>query len=467
MGILLDDGFRGSKSNQVKFGNAKPAKVVRNDNITQDNPLKKLGMTAAAVGTLGSGAILLYLGVRGVNYPKEIRKIYQSRVSDIAQIVIIFKEETLEIFEQQYKKFAPYVTKYVKSKMFDSEPAEKAIQKAKDENTVISLLDNSFSQIKTLRYKTDKPHLSEADNFRSAIYDVNNQAYQAVSQLRNGRGFDVLDKSIMPKFKNGKYEELIENYEAKLGKMKRNTDQTMFQIQNQITDEYIHDASVKMRKAIVNIRNNHINNEEKLMEISFNKIAELLNLGNSFLPLFKKGLSLKNLHELPTEDLKQKNISQNIKALIHEPYIAKILERTDFTNISTTRIQNIYNGIPTGFDIRQLNLITDRLRLEQAILNKSGKNTDEYKIITAKLEFLAVRLKEIGKDNLLSRCNIDFSKLNKEQLKAKMYYINKDTRKLGMANVSEVEDCLTYKQINPSFHNALQTVNSKPEEYFM
>ncbi len=469
MGILLDDGFTTKgirKSDYVGFGSKKPTKTVKDDNASQDNSLRTLGTTAAAVGALGSGAILLYMGFKGINYPKELRKIYQGRVSDIAQIVVKFKDETLEIFEQQYKNFAPYVKNYVQSRTFNPEKAENSIKSAKETKVVLKNLDEALGQVRDIRHRKDMVH-SEADNFRSAIYEINDPAYKAVSQLRNGRGFDVLDKSIMPKSKNAKYQAIIDKYETKLGKMKRNTDKTLFAIQNQITDEYLHNSSVQMVDAILKVRHNHIDSEEKLMETSFAKVAELLNLQGDFLPLFKKGLTLKDIKQLSSENLKPKTLSAGVKSLIPEPFVQKILEKTDFTDISRKELLNIYNSIPIDFDIRQLNLVTDRVRLQQAILNSEGKKTDEYRTIAAKLEFLSANLKDVGTEQLLQKCDKDFSGLNKEQLKAKMYYVNREARKLGMAYVGEIEKFLTSKTVNPNFQTALQTVKSNPEYYFM
>lgn len=469
MGILLDDGFTTKgirKSDYVGFGSKKTVKEVKNYNTSQDNSLKKLGTTAAAVGALGSGAILLYMGVKGIDYPKAIHKIYQGRVSDIAQIVVKFKDETLEVFEQHYKKLTPYVKNYVQLGMFNSEKAEKGINSATETNGVLKTLDEALGQVRDIRHRKDRVH-SEADNFRSAIYEINDPAYKAVSQLRNGRGFDVLDKSVMPKSQNAKYQAIIDEYESKLGKMKRNTDKTLFTIQNQITDEYLHNASDKMVQAILKVRRNHINSEEKLMETSFAKVAELLNLQGDFLPLFKKGLTLKDIKQLPSENLKPKTLSARAKNLIPEPFVQKVLEKTDFTDISRKELQDIYNSIPIDFDIRQLNLVTDRIRLQQAVLNAGGNNTSEYRTIAAKLEFLSASLKDFGTEQLLQKCDKDFSGLNKEQLKAKMYYVNKEARKLGMAYVGEIEDFLTYKTVNPTFQTALKTVKSNPEYYFM
>ena len=44
MGILLDDGFTTKgirKSNYISIGKKQPVKVVKNDNTSQENPLKK------------------------------------------------------------------------------------------------------------------------------------------------------------------------------------------------------------------------------------------------------------------------------------------------------------------------------------------------------------------------------------------------------------------------------------------
>lgn len=470
MGILLDDGFTTKgirKSNYISFGKKQPVKVVKNDNTSQENPLKKAKTTALAVGALGSGALLLYLGTRGVNYPKEIRKIYQGKVSDIAQIVINFKEETLDIFAQQYKKFAPYVKNYLKTKLFNTAPVEKEIANAKDIKSVLQQLDTSFEQIRQLRTLKDKPHLSEADNFRSTLFEINHEAYQLASQVRNGRGFDVLDKSLMPKFKNGEHKELIEQYETKLGKMKRNTDKTLFKIQNQITDEYLHDSATKMSKAIINARTNHITSEEKLMEAAFAKVSELLNIEGTLVPLFKQGLSFKSIRQLPSIELKPRKLSVKVKDLLQQPFIQKILEKTDFTDLTRKDLQKLYAEIPSDFDLRRLNLVTDRLRLQHAILNAKGQDAREYKVAAAKLEYLSLQMKDIGTEEILKKCNIDFTKLNKEQMKAKMYYINQDVRKLGMTNLGEIEEILNYRQINPTFESALNIVKSKPKDYFM
>ena len=130
-------------------------------------------------------------------------------------------------------------------------------------------------------------------------------------------------------------------------------------------------------------------------------------------------------------------------------------------------MQKLYAEIPSDFDLRRLNLVTDRLRLQHAILNAKGQDAREYKVAAAKLEYLSLQMKDIGTEEILKKCNIDFTKLNKEQMKAKMYYINQDVRKLGMTNLGEIEEILNYRQINPTFESALNIVKSKPKDYFM
>ena len=60
-------------------------------------------------------------------------------MSDIAQIVVKFKDETLEVFEQHYKKLTPYVKNYVQLGTFNSEKAEKGINSATETNGVLRI----------------------------------------------------------------------------------------------------------------------------------------------------------------------------------------------------------------------------------------------------------------------------------------------------------------------------------------
>ena len=113
----------------------------------------------------------------------------------------------------------------------------------------------------------------------------------------------------------------------------------------------------------------------------------------------------------------------------------------------------------------------DRLRLRNELDKSVRKNNETvYKTAIAKLEYLAVKLKDIGESELMLKCNQDFDNLSVEQRKAKLYYIHQISKRLGFNTIGQMDEY--YAKNNEAYvkmpiRKYVEIIKENPDMYFI
>ena len=420
---------------------------------------------------IGAGGILMYLGVRSPKISAKIQDLYEDKLHKITEEVLKFKKNTTSSMDKEYRKITPYIIDYRKNHTFEYLAHSAKIQDATKGSEVLGTVREAFSELKGIRAKDIKWGVSGMDEFRSYMYNVNHPVYQSMTKLRNGASMRMLDYSLMPRFKNGSNKETMVKLEEKLGKIRAAADKKMFEIQNNLTDEHIHQSSARMAKQMILVRSDLNSSAENVMDTAFNRMGKLYNIGEDFKPLFRKGKSLKVIELLPEKELKPQKLSDEARQIINNDYLANVLEEVDFNKIDDKMMKSLFERMPSGFDTKQTDMITDMIRLQQVVNKAEGAAENlELKTISGKLEYLSAKLEQYGKSYLSEHCGRDCSKFNKHQLHAHVYYINSAGRKLGLVGIEDVDRFMVKqnpKYLDSPFKQRVKEILDKPEYYFM
>jgi len=423
-------------------------------------------------GVMGSGAVLLYLGLRSPNVSKKIQALYQKKLTEISREVTKYKTYAADYLDKEYKKIIPYIDNYKETHAFEHIDYTARIKDAKEGKDVVGIVDDAFTTMKNIRSQDIKPGVSGMDEFRDFMYGVNHPAYQSLTEVRNGSKMKLLDYSLMPRFKNGEYKDSLQTVEEKLGNVIGQADKKLFDIQNNLIDEHINSASKLMARSILRTRHGLQSSAESIMDYAFAHIGKMYNLGDDFKPLFRTGRSMKTFAQLPSENLKPQTLSENAAGIIDNSYLKRVLETVDFNKLNEKTIKSWFDGIPVDLvDTKQIDMVTDRIRLRQVVNKAAGADEDkELQTIAGKLECLAEKLESYGKEDLLKRCGQDFTNMNRLQLHSRLYYINSSARKIGLSGIEDVDKFMIAKSpeyLDSTFKQNVREILAHPEHYFM
>lgn len=423
------------------------------------------------VCVMGGGAVLMYLGVKSPKIGEKLEELYHKRIADMTETLIDFKEVVSKNLDKEYKKVIPYINNSKKEHAFEYIGYTAKIQDSKNGFEVLNTVDEAFSTINGIRAKENQAGGNEIDRFKNYVYQINHPAYQELTNIRKGLTLKLLDLSLMPRFKNGKHNEAIVEMEEMLGKIRVRADEKLFDAQNKITDEHINHVTRLMARQIINTRKNLQSSSETIMEYAYSKIAKLYNLGDDFIPGFKKARELKIFNQLTQENLQPQTLSQNASNIVNNHYLTQILETTDFNKIDQAKTKSLFEGFPSTLDTKQMDLITERIRLQQLVNKSEGHAEDsELQTILGKLEYLTEKMETYGKTRLIEKCGQDFSNLNEQQIHAKLYHINYAARKIGLTGLEDVDKFMLNQgeeYLDSTFKQSLNGILEQPEHYFM
>lgn len=468
----LNSQFRLYNKGQYQFpvlNNAKE-KIITPEIVQPVVKGKNWEKTILPVCTIGSGALLMYLGVRRPNIPEKIYKLYQQKYAHMAKEVSNFKAYATEYLDKEYKKIIPYINNYKKDHEFEYISYTARIQDSQNGAEVIGAVDDAFAAMKEIHLKDMKAGVNGMDEFKNYMYELNQPAYDHLTYVREGTVLKLFDHSLMPRFKNGEHKESILQLEEKLGQGKVRASDMLFDIQNNLTDEHINLASKYLSSKILKSRKNLQTSAECVMDYSFGKFAKLYNLGEDFKPLFKTGRDLKTYYSLTPENLQPQAVSQQTANIINNKYIQNLLEQVDFNKLDDKEIKSIFTSMPQTFSTKQMDLLTDRIRLQQTLNLQNGSENAELKTVAGKLEYLAEKLETFGKEDLIEKCNQNYTDMNKMKLHAKLYYITSTAKKIGLTGIEDIDKFMIDKSpeyLDSSLKQRINEIVAHPEHYFM
>lgn len=422
-------------------------------------------------GLISSGALLVYLGVKKPGAVKFLNNMVKERLGRISQNVPEFTEEVKKAVPGAFEKAETYIEKYKEDKWIKPAEVLNPLKKSKSAEEIISAQDAGFENLLQFLNKKRVPGATDYDNFLVFLQKIRCNLGKELELRRFDRDRANGDLIVLPKFKDGKRQDLLDTLSAKIDKEVKSVSEQMKNIEDAIFDKSFREKAVKMTKVITEERTLISETRNLLVDIAFPKIRSALNLPETFIPLYRQIPDLDNFSKLSLQDLKPKAFPEGTEQIFKGTNIADILKSKDFSTLDDNYFTGLFHSMSEFPNVSTLGIIRDRLRLKAVLSQHSEKNEEAlYNNMISKIEFLQNKLNEIGHKELFSKLSQDFEKLSSEQKHAKLYYISRDARKLGYISIDDMHRKLSKSY--PEYDNIIgmrvliPEIKNNPDYYF-
>jgi hypothetical protein len=340
------------------------------------------------------------------------------------------------------KTFAdiPEILKNLKeTTQIDIKPLRIKIQKAKSAREVLNVQERAFNEI------TPRNHqgMQEVDNIKNELEKRRLTVWDSVKSERNKNSTIFTDIANIPPFKDGSNQKLVDKYNKILSEKRDANIKEMNQFTDNETNFYKRFYAKKMATIIRTNRENRNLEKEHILQDAFKKIKDLLQIKEDFSPSYFDKLTLEKYSKLTTDELKPQKLPAEItKLLEHTPYSNTILKK-DFNNISDQDLKNLFYRLQSNNSLKDLRYLIDKLRLEKEISKAEKSNlSTHFDIIIPKLEYLSIKLNELGEKEILNSLSKDFSRMNKEEKIATLFKVDTISKRLGYSSINSMDEKL-------------------------
>lgn len=427
---------------------------------------------------IAGGGLLVYLGIRRPSAESIFNKIIKSHRENIekeAPSFYKYAENAISDFlEKSLQKIYQYEKQHVDNIY---EKINNPISQALDTIDIIRKHNNAFKIIDTELNPYLKSGASDFDKFMVEISaDKKNlkdmlsaEQYQIRLKMEDNVEIHTTDyfrKSIGTK----KHDELLK-------KSQENLEEYINELQNQMsrfTDKKITSSinlqSSIMENIIVEIRDLLKETKENIIISAFDEMSKMLNI-KGFKPSFHNNITLDKFSKLTSDELRPIQTPTELDKMLGKNHYFNIIKTHDFNKLDDKTIKNIFYTVTPYDNINNIKYTIDRIRLLNMAEKTNGiDNSKIYKNVIAKMEALYLKLKNFGEKEFLMLCDQDFNSMSEQELRAKLYYMNKISSRLGyhaltQANRNFIRNYLQYS--NLPFKKITEQIQQYPEKYFM
>ena len=443
----------------------------------KENP-SKFQKLMLPTSLIAGGGLLIYLGIRRPNAESVFNKIIKSHRENIDNEVPNFYEYTENAIGDFLEKSLQKIYQYKKQHLDNiHKKINNPISKALKPMNIIRRQNNAFKILDTDLNPYLKSGASDFDKFiveisadKKNLKDIlSTKQYQVRLKMEDNieiHTSDYFRKSVGIK----KHDELLK-------KSQNDLQEYINQLQNQMskfTDKKIYSAinlqSSIMENIIVEIRDLLKETKENTIISAFDKMSAILNIKN-FKPSFRNNITLDKFSKLTSDELKPIQIPTELNKMLKENHYFNIIKTLDFNKLDDKTIKNIFYAVSPYDNINNIKYIIDRIRLLNMAEKTNGiDNSKIYKNIIAKMEALYLKLKNFGEKEFLMHCNQNFVSMSEQELRAKLYYMNKISNRLGyhaltQANRNFMRNYVQYSKL--PFKKTAEQIRQYPEKYFI
>lgn len=453
--------------------NNKVENKISTNSETSSQPMKKnfSGVNILeSLSLIAGGGLLIYNGLTKFSKVKIFNKIVKDRLSEMEKSIYEFSNFAKNLIKTSFEEPQKYIQNSKIERNIDICEHLELIRKSPSLFKVLENQDNAFKFLNDKTRSFVNAGLSDFDKFKSVFYKYS----QNVSNILDGKKHETIitsgDLTILPKFKNDKHKNLVEQSEKELSAMVELTRNEMDKIQRTELRKIEHLQSQKMAKVINDYRENVSILKEMLINETFVKVRKLLNLPEDFKPTIRETINSDNFKKLDEKALKRLNAWQYLDENLCENYYINILQSKDFSKFTAEDKAKYFYSMPQDTSINDIVILIDRLRLKNELDKLRGINSKKfYNSAISKLEYLYVTLKDFGETELLKNCSKDFDNLTMPQRKIRVYDVLKVAKNLGMNTISQVDKDFLRNKNNFSkmeITKYLEIFDENPELYF-
>ena len=425
-----------------------------------------------AAGLITGGAILMYMGLARPGKFELFNRYINSRIESMEGIAEKYSDFVRDKIRTSFRAASDFISEYKKNHILDASGYLTQINVAPDAQRAVKAQDMAFDTIYNLNKKNSYT-ASDIGEFSSRFTRIKYDVSRKIYKQRNRAQLELSDYVILPQKDAGKIgEDLMEGGGERLKNIRDN----LVEYIGRVFDTHISSTArvqyKQMAEAIVEGRASATQTKELVLETAFEKVRQLLNLGEDFVPMYKtEKYDLSQVKNL-SGYLKPQVIGQDIlKAFDDDRYIMMGLN-ADLTKPNKLFLRDMFYGSSKDYNLKDLRYLIDRVRLHGAVAEAAPETKAQAKVydkIALKLEYLSNILNDYGKAELMKYCKCDFSKLNVEQRRARLYYIGNAARRLGFEDFSAMHEYLMknsdiYKDLDLAKYSKI--IEADPEAYF-
>ncbi len=425
-------------------------------------------MNILAGGLLTGGAVLLYLGLTKPGKYKLFNNFVEEKISDMENIVRKFSDYATDNIVNSFKETVEYISAYRKTHIFKPTEFLHEINMLKDPSKLADAQDLAFSAIyaqkKNLSYVA-----GDIDEFATKFNKIKYRVTVELERQKHRTEMELDDYRRLPKSKELYTPQKTEAAETRLNTAQNNLIKYMNRVKDARLNTAIKSQYRQMANAIVESCLSVNKSKETILDTTFGKIKRLLHLGEDFVPEYNLAR-----YELPTDSslashLKPQTIPDDISKNIDSNLFLKIVEEEDLRGITDKDIKKIFFKTPVEYNLKDLRYLIDRIRLREALVT-DGKDKRAYNSVIVKLKYLSNRLNDFGEKQVVEFADFDFTKLNEEQRRAKLYYLSTAGRRFGfesfdLLNAHMLKNSGTYRNLSLKDH--AKHINNNPDLYFV
>ena len=435
------------------------------DNDVQNTDKKKLILP---LGLIAGGGLLIYYGIKAPTKSKIIKNIVNERLAQIKANLKIYKDSTTDIVENSFKPFEKYIADYLKINSFSG--YQEFFENLTGPKMVTRAVDLYMDAIVSLLRKNRQGNLTDMGQFSADINNVLKNVNENLTNKRNAMALLFEDYAKLPSNKDEKLNSLIISSSAKLRAQSVSTLGQMDVIKYMAIHKSLLKYFAQMADAITTSREKILQSKREIIDLAYARTSELLGMEYDLKPSYKHLPSIDNYLTLTPQELKPQNLSVNISDSVSDDIYFKWVQQQDFNNLTEEDVRRIFYSAPYDNNLEDFKLLIDRLKLQKVISDKTtGVENPEYKILISKFEFLLNKLYDFGISEIVNKSSKDFNKMNTEQKRAALYYVNAASRRMGFSSIESMDKYMAqvseeYSKL--SMRNYISFFKRKPELYY-
>lgn len=422
------------------------------------------------LGLIAGGGILIYYGVKKPNKLKFINNLVKERTFEIEKNIKKLSVFVKNIIDDSFKDSHLQIDAYKKSHFFDKAKTITAIQQSVDAKDALAAQDSAFKIIANNYNDSRQGGATIFDQFTLNLTRQTREVSDKINEKKWRTSIDCGDLTLLPKSQNQKEIEQLTQGEVRLAALVQST---LHHINTQKEDKLstiINTLAKNMAEAIIESGQELRKTKEAIIDSTFAKFRQKLNLPETFVPAYSKTLTGENLTKLSPDELKPQKLPENLNEMFEYNSYWNAIRTKNFDKLSSEDLKEIFYRSTTTEPITEIGFMIDRIRLQNELDKSLGQNNEKlYNNIIAKLESLGEKLRNFGENELLIRCEKDFDNLSVEQKRAKLYYITQVSKRLGLETISDMDKYLanneSYNKLN--IRNYINIFSEKPEFYFV
>jgi hypothetical protein len=357
------------------------------------------------IGIIGAGVALLYFGLKNP-MNTQLYKLTNKKIFSIEEKTSKYTNFVKETISKIFADIPEILNNLKETKQL--KPFQEKIQKAKSAKEVLETQEKAFNEI-TPR---NQQRTQEIDNIKDELEKRRLAVWDTVKSERNKNSTIFTDIASIPPFKDGSNQKLVDKYNQILFEKRDANIKEMNQFTDNETNFYKKFYAKELATIIKTNRDNQNLSKEKILQDAFKKLKNLLQIEEDFSPSYFKELTLEKFSKLSSEELKPQKLPVEMSKLLEGTPFADTILKKDFNNISEQDLKNIFYRLQANNSLKDLRYLIDKFRLEKEVSKAENSNLSaHFDIIIPKLEYLSIKLKEVGEKEIIKYLSKNFSKM--------------------------------------------------------